>query len=223
MAVSLPNFQIIWACLSHWQPVKNRLRRSYRRKNRLLQCPTKSQAEISREFRRSFFFNVGPAISKFQKTIDILLVEDSETDAELAIEALRQGKLQNTVNHVKDGEQALQYLRNEGAYADAPRPDLILLDLNMPKVDGREVLRQIRADEDLKVIPVVVLTTSSHDRDIHESYGLAANSYIVKPVNLSSFFEIVREINNFWVQVVSLPPKEAGKSERLPGGQKHQR
>ena len=154
-------------------------------------------------------------IGKFEKTIDILLVEDSETDAELTIEALRQGKLQNTVNHVKDGEQALQYLRNEGAYVDAPRPDLILLDLNMPKIDGREVLRQIRSDDDLKVIPVVVLTTSSQDRDIHESYGLAANSYIVKPVNLNSFFEIVREINNFWVQVVSLPPKDPGRSERL--------
>ena len=152
-------------------------------------------------------FQSGLIISTLEKTIDILLVEDSETDAELTLEALQQGKLRNTVNHVTDGEQAMMFLRNEGEYADAPRPDLILLDLNMPKVDGREVLRRIRSDENLKVIPIVVLTTSSHDRDILESYGLAANSYIVKPVNLTSFFEVVREISHFWVRVVSLPPK----------------
>ena len=146
-------------------------------------------------------------MSQLEKTIDILLVEDSETDAELTLEALKQGKLQNTVNRVKDGEEALQYLRREGKFADALRPDLILLDLNMPRVDGREVLRQVRADEALKVIPVVVLTTSSHDKDILESYGLTANSYIVKPVDLNSFFDVVKEISNFWVRVVALPPK----------------
>lgn len=146
-------------------------------------------------------------MSNFKKIIDVLLVEDSETDAELTLEALRQGKLQNTVNHVRDGEEAMRYLHCEGEFADATRPDLILLDLNMPKLDGREVLRQIRADESLKVIPVVVLTTSNHDSDILESYGLAANSYIVKPVDLNSFFQVVKEISNFWVQVVSLPPK----------------
>ena len=148
------------------------------------------------------------SMSSSEKTIDILLVEDSETDAELTLEALKQGKLQNTVHHVKDGEEALSYLRLEGEYKNATRPDLVLLDLNMPKVDGREVLRQIRADDDLKVIPVVILTTSSQDKDILESYGLAANSYIVKPVNLASFFEVVKEINNFWVRVVALPPKD---------------
>ena len=146
-------------------------------------------------------------MTQSEKTIDILLVEDSETDAELTLEALQQGKLQNTVHHVKDGEEALRYLRREGEFESALRPDLILLDLNMPRVDGKEVLRQIRADEVLKVIPVVVLTTSSHDKDILESYGLAANSYIVKPVDLSSFFDVVKEINNFWVRVVALPPK----------------
>ena len=146
-------------------------------------------------------------MSQSEKTIDILLVEDSETDAELTLEALQQGKLQNTVNHVKDGEEALRYLRCEGEFSDALRPDLILLDLNMPRLDGREVLRQIREDESLKVIPVVVLTTSSHDKDILETYGLSANSYIVKPVDLASFFDVVKEINNFWVKVVALPPK----------------
>ena len=101
----------------------------------------------------------------------------------------------------------MRFLERKGEYADAVRPDIILLDLNMPKLDGREVLRRIRANEDLKVIPVVVLTTSSHDQDILESYGLAANSYIVKPVDLNRFFDVVKQIENFWVQVVALPPK----------------
>lgn len=146
-------------------------------------------------------------MSHVEKVIDILLVEDSATDAELTLEALKQGKLENTVHHVPDGVEALAYLRREGKYSDAVRPDLILLDLNMPKLDGREVLKQIRADEELKIIPVVVLTTSSHDKDVIEAYGLAANNYIVKPVDLNSFFEVVREISNFWVRVVALPPK----------------
>ncbi len=146
-------------------------------------------------------------MSNAEKTIDILLVEDSETDAELTLEALKQGKLQNTVHHVKDGVEALKYLRGEGEYSEMLRPDLILLDLNMPKLDGREVLRRIRDDKELNVIPVVVLTTSSSDKDILESYGLSANSYIVKPVDLQSFFEVIKEINNFWLRVVALPPK----------------
>ena len=145
-------------------------------------------------------------MSRIEKPIDILLVEDSATDAELALEAFRRGNIRNNVHHVCDGEQALMFLRREEGYTDAPRPDLILLDLNMPKVDGREVLRQIRTDDSLKVIPVVVLTTSTHDRDILESYGFAANSYIVKPVDLDNFFEVVWQINNFWLQVVTLPP-----------------
>ena len=147
-------------------------------------------------------------MSQTEKIIDILLVEDSETDAELTLEALKQGKLQNTVHHVRDGEEAMRYLRKEGEFANALRPDLILLDLNMPRLDGREVLKRIRADEVLNVIPVVVLTTSNQDKDILESYGLHANSYIVKPVELKSFFDVVKEINNFWVRVVALPPKE---------------
>ena len=148
-------------------------------------------------------------MSQGDKVIDILLVEDSETDAELTLQALKQGKLENTVHHVKDGVEAMQFLRKEGDFAGAKRPDLILLDLNMPRLDGREVLKQIREDESLKVIPVVVLTTSSHDKDILETYGLTANSYIVKPVDLNSFFEVIRAINNFWVRVVALPPKES--------------
>ena len=148
-------------------------------------------------------------MSQGDKVIDILLVEDSETDAELTLQALKQGKLENTVHHVKDGVEAMQFLRKEGDFAGASRPDLILLDLNMPRLDGREVLKQIREDESLKVIPVVVLTTSSHDKDILETYGLTANSYIVKPVDLNSFFEVVRAISNFWVRVVALPPKES--------------
>ena len=148
-------------------------------------------------------------MSQGDKVIDILLVEDSETDAELTLQALKQGKLENTVHHVKDGVEAMQFLRKEGDFAGASRPDLILLDLNMPRLDGREVLKQIREDESLKVIPVVVLTTSSHDKDILETYGLTANSYIVKPVDLNSFFEVIRAINNFWVRVVALPPKES--------------
>ena len=146
-------------------------------------------------------------MSANDKIIEVLLVEDSETDAELTLEALKQGKLENSIHHVKDGEEAMQYLRREGEFSDAVRPDLILLDLNMPKLDGREVLKRIRQDESLKCIPVVVLTTSSHDKDILESYGLAANSYIVKPVDLHCFFEVVKQIENFWVRVVALPPK----------------
>ena len=146
-------------------------------------------------------------MSRAEKVIDILLVEDSETDAELTLQALKQGKLENTVHHVKDGVEALKFLRKEGEYSDVKRPDLVLLDLNMPKLDGREVLRLIREDDSLKVIPVVVLTTSSHDKDILETYGLTANSYIVKPVDLNSFFDVVRQISNFWVRVVALPPK----------------
>ena len=146
-------------------------------------------------------------MSQDEKVIDILLVEDSETDAELTLQALKQGKLRNTVHHVQDGVEAMKFLRKEGEYANEARPDLVLLDLNMPKLDGREVLKQIRQDDSLKVIPVVILTTSNQDQDILQTYGLAANSYIVKPVDLNSFFEVVRQISNFWVKVVALPPK----------------
>jgi CheY-like chemotaxis protein len=146
-------------------------------------------------------------MSSTSKPIHILLIEDSETDAELTMEALVQGKIRNTVDRVRDGEEALKYLRKEEPYPDAPRPDLILLDLNMPRMDGREFLKIVDDDESLRVIPIVVLTTSTHDVDVMESYGLAANNYIVKPVDLNQFFTVIQDVQNFWVQVVTLPPK----------------
>ena len=146
-------------------------------------------------------------MSENDKIIEVLLVEDNETDAELTLGALKQGKLANSIHHVKDGEEAMRYLLRQGEFSESVRPDLILLDLNMPKMDGREVLDRIRKDESLKQIPVVVLTTSSHDKDIHESDGLAADNYIVKPVDLHRFFDVVIQIENFWVRVVALPPK----------------
>ncbi|APZ92229.1 response regulator [Fuerstiella marisgermanici] len=141
-----------------------------------------------------------------EKVIEILLVEDSVTDAELTLEALKEGRLQNNVHHVSDGEKAMAYLRREGDYRDASRPDLILLDLNMPRMDGRDVLKEMRNDENLKVIPVVVLTTSNYDKDILQSYGLAANNYIVKPVDLTQFFHVIQQVSHFWVKIVALPP-----------------
>lgn len=142
-----------------------------------------------------------------EKVIDILLVEDSESDAELTMEALRRGKVKNTVHHVKDGAEALRYLFKQEEFEEALPPDLILLDLNMPGIDGRKVLQEIQQEEHLKLIPVVVLTTSSLDQDILSSYGLNANGYVVKPVDLNSFFEVVQSIKSFWVQIVELPPK----------------
>ncbi|CAD78982.1 MAG TPA: response regulator [Rhodopirellula baltica] len=146
-------------------------------------------------------------MSNQAKPIDILLAEDSETDAELTMDALQQGKIRNNIYHVWDGEEVLQFLRKEGEYKDAVRPDLILLDLNMPRMDGRTVLKELRSDDRIKAIPVVVLTTSSQERDIHESYGLAANNYIVKPVDLVQFFEVIQSVQEFWVNVVKLPKK----------------
>jgi chemotaxis family two-component system response regulator Rcp1 len=138
--------------------------------------------------------------------IDILLVEDNPGDVRLTIEALKEDKLQNNLHVVKDGIEALTFLRQEGEYADAPRPDLILLDLNLPKKDGREVLEEIKADERLKRIPVVILTTSQAEEDILRTYGLHANCYITKPVNLEQFTKVVRSIEQFWLTIVRLPP-----------------
>lgn len=139
------------------------------------------------------------------ETINVLLVEDSPTDADLAMKALRKGRLDNGIYHVEDGVEAMAFLRGEGKYADKPRPDLILLDLNMPRKDGREVLREIKADPELETIPVIVLTTSDDEDDVLKSYGLKANAYIIKPVNLMKFFEVVAEIDRFWFRVVRLP------------------
>jgi two-component system response regulator len=141
------------------------------------------------------------------RPVEILLVEDSPTDALLAQEALRGGKVWNNVHLVEDGEEALAFLHRAEPYAHVPRPDLILLDLNLPRKDGREVLAEIKADPSLKVIPVVVLTTSQDEEDILKAYGLYANCYITKPVDFQQFIEIVRSIEHFWFAVVTLPSR----------------
>ena len=144
--------------------------------------------------------------------IEILLVEDSPADVDLTREALDDAKVRNHLSVVADGVEALAFLRREGRYADAPRPDLILLDLNLPKKDGREVLAEIKADPALRRIPVVVLTTSEAEQDILRSYDLHANCYITKPVDLEAFLGIVRAVEHFWLHIVSLP----GPADREP-------
>jgi len=140
-----------------------------------------------------------------QEPIQILLVEDNEPDVELTIEALQTGKLRNLIHVARDGIDALAFLRRQGRYADAPRPHLILLDLNMPRMDGRETLAEIKKDPELYSIPVVVLTTSKSEEDIARSYALQCNCYVNKPVDLQRFMEVVRMIEDFWLCVVQLP------------------
>ena len=137
--------------------------------------------------------------------IEILLVEDSPGDVRLTQEALRDAKVQNSLHVVTDGEEAIAFLRHIGSYTEAPRPDLILLDLNLPKKDGREILAEIKADASLKTIPVVVLTTSESDTDILQSYQLHANCYITKPADLQGFMKVVRSIEGFWLSIVKFP------------------
>jgi len=139
------------------------------------------------------------------KLIKILLVEDNPGDARLTEEALKEGKVCNDLFHVIDGVEALEFLRKEGKFKDAVRPDLILLDLNMPRKDGRETLQEIKADPKLRRIPVVILTTSKAEEDIFRSYDLHANCYITKPVDLPRFFEVVKNIEDFWMSIVKLP------------------
>jgi CheY-like chemotaxis protein len=138
-------------------------------------------------------------------TIEVLLVEDDPGDVLLTKEAFADNKVKNNLNIVSDGEEAVAYLRRQGPHADAPRPDLVLLDLNLPRKDGREVLKEIKADPELRSIPVVVLTTSEADEDILHSYDLHANAYVTKPVDFDSFIRIVRQIDDFFVSVVKLP------------------
>lgn len=140
------------------------------------------------------------------RPIEILLVEDSPTDALLTREALEQSKILNRMHRVENGVEALAFLRREGRYAGTPRPDLILLDLNLPKKSGIEVLHEIKEDEDLRIIPVVVLTTSKAEEDIVKSYDLHANCYITKPVDFDKFTEVIQSIREFWFSVVTLPP-----------------
>lgn len=137
--------------------------------------------------------------------IEILLIEDNPGDVRLTREVLKDGRIRNTLNVVGDGVEALAFLRRQGEYADRPCQDLILLDLNLPKKDGREVLAEIKADPDLRRIPVVVLTTSSAEIDILAAYDLHANCYITKPVDLDQFVRVVRSIEDFWLSIVRLP------------------
>jgi CheY-like chemotaxis protein len=142
------------------------------------------------------------------KAVEILLIEDNPGDVRLTLEALHEGKVKNNLVVAPDGEAALAILRREGAHAEAARPDLILLDLNLPKKDGREVLAEIKADAQLRCIPVVVLTTSKSEEDVLRSYQLNANCYITKPVDLEQFIRVVRAIEDFWLTMVVLPHSE---------------
>jgi len=139
------------------------------------------------------------------KPVEILLIEDSPGDVRLTMEALKEAKVLNNLSVVGDGTEAMAFLKREGAHAKAPRPDVILLDLNLPKKDGREVLAEIKADPNLRRIPVVVLTTSRDEEDIFRAYDLHANCYITKPVDFKQFLEVVQSIEDFWLTVVKLP------------------
>jgi len=140
--------------------------------------------------------------------MQILLVEDNPGDIRLTQEALKEGSLRNELHVVKDGVEAIDYLKRKGKYTNQPTPDIILLDLNLPRKDGREVLAEIKADENLKLIPVIILTTSDADLDIQKSYKLHANCFITKPVDLDQFIFIIRQIETFWFTVVKLPAKK---------------
>jgi CheY-like chemotaxis protein len=141
------------------------------------------------------------------RPVEVLLVEDNPGDVRLTREALKEGKIRNNLHVAKDGVEALAFLRREGEHTDAPRPDLILLDLNLPRKDGREVLTEIKDDASLRQIPVVVLTSSQAEEDILRAYDLHANCYISKPVDLDQFIRVVKSIEDFWFTVVKLPPE----------------
>ncbi|MES2590568.1 MAG: response regulator [Bacteroidota bacterium] len=140
-------------------------------------------------------------------TINILLVEDNLGDIRLTKEVLKEGKIQNTLSVVMDGEEAILFLKKQGQYANVETPDLILLDLNLPKKDGREVLTQIKNDQDLARIPVIILTTSAAENDIANTYSNHANCFITKPVDFGQFITVIRAIENFWLTIVKLPTK----------------
>lgn len=143
------------------------------------------------------------------KQIEILLVEDSEDDVELTVEALHDSKVLNRVSVARDGVEAMEFLRKQGKFANAPTPDLIFLDLNMPRKSGREVLAELKADPKLKAIPVIILTTSSAEEDIYRSYNLQASAYVVKPVDFGRFVGVVKAIDTFWFNVASYPQHHA--------------
>ena len=141
------------------------------------------------------------------KPVEILLVEDNEGDIGLIEEVFEEAKIRNTLHIAEDGEEAILFLRGEGKFSGSPRPDIILLDLNLPKKDGREVLREIKEDNNLKNIPVVVLTTSRAEKDILRSYDLHANAYVTKPLDFDQLIKVVKSIENFWLEIVKLPTK----------------
>ena len=140
------------------------------------------------------------------RAIEILLVEDNPGDVRLTQEALKENKIRNNLHVAKDGVEAMNFLRKINGHKDAPRPDLILLDLNLPKKDGREVLTEIKTDEKIRAIPVVILTTSDAEDDVAKAYQMYANCYIRKPIDLNRFIEVVKIIENFWLSIVELPP-----------------
>jgi CheY-like chemotaxis protein len=144
---------------------------------------------------------------RLAEPVEILLAEDNPGDAKLTRKALEQGKVINNLHVVTDGVDAMAYLRQEGEYADKPRPDLVLLDLNMPRKDGREVLQDIKSDEDLRRIPVVVMTSSEAEEDIVQSYDLHANAYVTKPIDFDGFLDVVGSLEDFWLSVVKMPPE----------------
>ena len=148
-------------------------------------------------------------MSRASSPIEVLLVEDNPGDVRLTREALKEGKVCNNLSVVRDGVEALAFLRRQGQYGDAPRPDVILLDLNLPRKDGREVLEEVKADPALRSIPVVVLTSSEAERDIVQAYALHANCYITKPVDLDQFIRVVKSIEDFWFSIVRLPAEES--------------
>ena len=145
--------------------------------------------------------------SRMGAPVEILLVEDNPGDVRLAREALKENKVRNNLHVIEDGESAIAFLRKQGKYQNATRPDLILLDLNLPKKDGREVLAEIKADHDLKRIPVVMLTISKAEEDIIRAYDSHVNCYITKPIDLDQFIKVVRSVEDFWLTIVKLPPK----------------
>jgi CheY-like chemotaxis protein len=141
------------------------------------------------------------------KPVEILVVEDSKGDIGLIEEVFEDAKIGNIIHIVEDGEEAIDFLRGKGQFSGSPRPDIILLDLNLPKKDGREVLEEVKGDDELKNIPIVVLTTSKAEEDILKSYNLHANAYITKPVDFDQFLDVVKSIENFWLEIVKLPSK----------------
>jgi len=144
-----------------------------------------------------------------KKGVKILLVEDNEGDIVLTLEALKEAKVNNVIQVVKDGEEALQYLRKQERFSNMETPDLILLDINLPKLNGKEVLAEIKKDEDLMIIPVVMLTTSDSEKDILESYQYHANCYVTKPADFEKFMQVVHMIKDFWIDIVQLPNKKS--------------